>query len=406
MTRTRRRRSPFFWVKAAVLSAGALALAWLIIASSAARALPPHLLDRVGFADDRPQVLFREGAQRFVANRGQLPSKDYVSLIGLAYAAPLAGEPFVFAGFLALASNDIAHAEQLFTEARRRNPRLDAPRLALISIYMQTGRPGPAGQEIAATTRAIPTSANVLIDELVRVAQNPATRPALVVAIGADPLMAEVLNRLASADAGPDAMLELAARQPPSPGGPVAPWQGRLIELLIDRGELGRARQLWRQFAGAEGQADALIYDSEFRGLPGGPPFNWLYAANETGSAERSASGGLDVDFFGRRSGQLVSQLLTLAPGRYQLALRAEGSANGQGAQLIWRIACRGGAGLLALPLGNVTFSPRDFSQSFAVPGSGCAAQTIELVGVAGEFPAQQTARITNLTLRSTGGAR
>ena len=65
-----------------------------------------------------------------------------------------------------------------------------------------------------------------------------------------------------------------------------------------------------------------------------------------------------------------------------------------------------GKAGLVELPLGNVTYSPQDFSRNFVVPAGGCPAQTIELVGVAGEYPAQQTARITGLTLRPGGTAR
>lgn len=406
MSRAKRQRSPFFWAKAAILSAGMLALAWLIVSASAVRSMPPHLLDRLGIPDTTPRTRFKQAEQQLVQNRGQLPGADYAALIAIANEVPLASEPFVFAGFQTLAANDIGRAEQLFAEARRRNPRLPAARLALISIYLNTDRPGPAGQEIAATIRTVPGSANVLIDELVRISQNPASRRALAAAIGDDPLMAEVLNRLVRTDAAPDAILELAARQPPAADGRFAPWQSRIVEMMIDRGELARARQLWRGFARAEEQAGGLLYDPEFRGLPGGPPFNWVYASNEIGSAERSASGGLDVDFFGRRSGQLVSQLLTLAPGSYQLAFRAEGSANGQGAQLVWRIACRGGAGLVELPLGNVTYSPQDFSRNFVVPAGGCPAQTIELVGVAGEYPAQQTARITGLTLRPGGTAR
>lgn len=383
-----------------------LALAWLIVSASAVRSMPPHLVERLGITDTTLRSRFRQAEQQLIQNRGELPSGDYETLIATVNEAPLASEPFVFAGFQALTANDIGRAEQLFLEARRRNLRLPPARLALISIYLNTRRPGPAGQEIAATIRTVPGSADVLIEQLVRVAQNPASRRALAAAIGDDPLMAEVLNRLVRTNAGPDAVLELAERQPAASDGRFAPWQSRLVEMMIDRGDLARARQLWRGFARAEEQAGGLLYDPEFRGLPGGPPFNWVYAANEIGSAERSASGGLDVDFFGRRSGQLVSQLLTLSPGSYRIAFRAEGSANGQGAQLMWRIGCRGGAGLVELPLGNVTYSPQDFSGNFSVPAGGCPAQTIELVGVAGEFPAQQTARITNLTLRPVGTAR
>lgn len=362
------------------------------------------MLARLGIAGDEPLLLFPAAGQELITSDGRLSRSTYERLLAAAQRQPLAADPLMFAGMRALGANDLAGAERALVEARERNPRLRLARMALVGLYLRLNRVPEATAEIAALVRILPEAGNALVPELARLAMSKDTRPALAAALGADPLMAQVLDHLVRNNADPALVLELGARQPLDANGNFAAWQAGVIRRLVDAGDLARAQSVWRSFAGLREPGGSLIYDPEFRGLPGGEPFNWMLSSSNVGSAERAPGGGLDVDFFGRVSGPLASQLLVLQPGRYRLSLRAEGSADAQGSRLLWRLSCRGGPALLELPLQDITYTPRALVGSFSVAAAGCPAQTIELRGLAGEFPARQAVKITDLKLESEGG--
>lgn len=391
-------------LRAAVLVPFALALGWLVLTTSGARAFPPHLGIAERLDPDRPERLYREAGREFVANRGRLSSETYDRLAAAARRDPLAADPFTFFGMRALTAGDMRRAEQLLIEARRRNPRGRITRLALLGLYLQTDRVADASAEIAVMVRLIPRSSDLLIPELARLAAAPQTGAAVVEAIGADPLMAHVLDRLVQNGADPDLVLRLAARQQPRPD-QGEQWQARLLHSMVERGQIDRARAVWRRFARVENVSAPLIYDAEFRGQRGLVPFNWDLMASAVGSAERVSGPALEATFFGRQSGILARQLLTLSPGRYRLSMVAEGSANGQGSQLVWSLTCQpGGSALLELPVTDVSYAPKTLSGEFTVPAGGCPGQWLQLSGIAAEFPTTQSARISGLTLQRAGG--
>jgi hypothetical protein len=251
----------------------------------------------------------------------------------------------------------------------------------------------------------MPRSQEVLIPELTKLAVAPKSRNAVLQAIGDSSLMTAVLDHLAARGADTQLILALAARQRPSTT-TFAQWQTRVLQRLSEAGEVRRAYDLWLRFLGQTEAPASTIYDPDFKGLPGPPPFNWALHSSELGSAEFVAGEAIEVTYFGRGPAALARQLLLLRPGQYTFEVQAEGQANGQGSKLVWRLGCQGlQSPLLSMPLEQVTYTPKRLSGRFSVPG-GCGAQWLELVGVPAEFPTAQSARVTGVQIVRSGAAR
>lgn len=398
-------RSVSWWVRAAAVFAGAVALAWLVVMASADRAFTPQLLERLGLEQTSSDIVFRTVGQEMMTNRGELSPASYQRVGEAALKDPLASEPFTFFALRAVAQGDLPTGERLLAEARRRNPRDRMARLLLVSVYLRTARIADGVREIGSLLRIMPGAHELLVPELAKLALDPRTRGAIMEAVGAHPLMAAVLNHLAQQDADTDLILSLSSRQPAGTG-TFMPWQTKVLGRLTDRGEARRAYQLWLRYLGRTEGPGGTVYDPRFQGLPGPAPFNWALDSSQAGSAEFVAGPAMEVSYFGRAEGVLARQLLLLPPGSYNFEVQAEGDANGEGSRLLWRVMClRSQSPLFTLPLQEITYTPKRLSGQFRVP-PGCDAQWLQLVGVPAEFPTLQSARFTDLKVQAAGGTR
>lgn len=374
----------------------AIGIGWLSLT-----AYLPRIDSRLTLGAERPADIFTAAGREIVPKQGKLDEQTYRRVAAALGGDPLASEPFLLFGFRALALGDLASAERMLAESRNRNPRNETARIALMAVYLRTGRIREGSEEVATLVRLVPRARELLAPELARLATAPASRQAVVDAIGDEPIMAEVLGHLVRQNADPDLVIALAARQPRATGGRFAPWQQQLLKQLTERGDETRAYALWRGFVGSS--ANELIYDAGFTGQPGPPPFNWELTASDVGAAERGRTGGLDIEYFGRKSGPLARQLLLLRPGRYRLEFQAEGNASGQGSRILVQVACRGAESkLLEITLRGLALAPKSASGEFSV-SAGCGAQWLTFAGQAAEFPNIQRARITALALRPAG---
>ena len=393
----RRGIAPAKMLKLFLLIVAATGVAWLAVATYLPRAYPQLR------SPDDPDLVFRETGKQLLATRGRLDDAAYERLAAAMRRQPLASEPFLFFGMRALGAEDLEGAERLLVEACNRDPRSEMARLALMGLYLRTGRVREGSAEVAALVRVMPRAGELLVPELARLAATPASREAVVEAVGDEPVMADVLGLLVQNDVDPDVVLSLARRQPRREDGSFAPWQQSLLAKLVEQDEVRRAHGLWRRFVGAQG--NELLYDADFRGLPGPPPFNWELTASDVGAAEQArGGGGLEIEYFGRKSGPLARQLLLLRPGRYRLEFQVEGSANGQGSQIVLQLTCRDGTSLLDMPFRGLTYTPRGVGADINVP-AGCSSQWLSFAGRAGEFPNSQRARVSGLVLRPAGGS-
>jgi hypothetical protein len=126
------------------------------------------------------------------------------------------------------------------------------------------------------------------------------------------------------------------------------------------------------------------IYDPDFAGAAGPPPFNWAFHQPNGGAVEiaKAPSGRgrvLAVHLYDTPTQPLAVQLLTLPPGHYTLAgqvLSEEGGATG----MEWTLRCEGGPTVAARisPAGAASRWTRA-AASFDVPANGCPAQWLEL---------------------------
>ena len=319
--------------------------------------------------------------------------------------APLSEVPLLIAAREARNGGDDARSDRLLAAAVRRNPRSRYALLLQLEQDLRLGRDREAAVRMAVLTRLFSDVGGILVSEIARMAADPDTRAAAVQVMAGDPgLKAQVLEALARRGTDPDVVLELAGPLPAlAPGAAVPRWQQLLISGLVDRGELARAHAIWSRLLGDDGSPrDRGLYDPEFRGLPGPPPFNWVLEMSADGFAERSA-GGLNVEYYGRNDARLASQLMLLPAGRYRLAFEAEGQAEGEEGQLAWTVSCHpGDSVLVAVPIVGVEFTPKRFTGEFTVP-QGCAGQWLRLSGESAEFPKPQQVTIRDLRIARAG---
>ena len=353
---------------------------------------------------EHPEVRFRLARFEFGRRQGRVSPETRAASIDALRRSALSEDAFLLSGVQAIADGDPRRGDALLEESRRRNPRSRLTRLILVDRYVRADRIDDAAIELAALNRLVPQAGSVLAPELARMARDPKTSTAAARLLGRSPEMRDaVLTQLATAGAPTAQVLSIAAQGRPSPTG--AQWQTALIEKMVSRGELGAAYALWRRFAGLGPDGGAKgVYDSNFAGAKGGPPFNWELTSGGEGVAERSTGPSLQADYFGRAPARLAHQLLLLRPGTYRLQLAAEGSAKGQGSRMIWTVTCLGKeAPLLALPVVDVAASGKRLQGSFTVPASGCPAQAIDLAGTPGDVPSTESATFTGLTLAPAG---
>jgi hypothetical protein len=379
-----------------------LLILWLVIRVSIANALlgvRPELA--AALSPDHPQaVLAIVGDDR----QAVTPSARSDVVYGLLESAPLAEEPLLLAARIADRRGEAERTDRLLDEAIRRNPRSRTGHLLRLDRQLRQNRLEEATVSIAVLSRLLPASQNLLIEELARMSGDPAVRGSIARVIETDHRMrTQLLEALARQGADPDTVFSLAGPIEPGAPGDAPRWHTQMLEGLIARGQVAQARQAWGRLAGVE-HVPHQVYDQDFAGLPGPPPFNWHFEATSDGFAELARGGlGLYVEYYGRRDAVLGGQLLTLPPGGYRLSFHAEGSAEGEGGRIAWTVTCqRDGSTLARIPITDVKLSPARFSGTFAVPVN-CPAQWLRLTGTSGEFSKDQRVTIKEFRIRRAG---
>lgn len=385
---------------------GAVLLGFLIVRYSVANALlqvGPQFAAAV--APDHPRVVLA-GALEELQLRGAATAPTERASVAAFSDAPLSEVPLLIAARKALSAGQDARAEPLIAAAVRRNPRSRFALLLRLDQEVRLGKVQEAAATMAILTRASPNSRSLLTAQLAIMAADPATRRAVRGAIGTDAqLRAGVLEQLARRGADAAIVLELAGDVRPTPPGAQAPaWQRLLIENMVERGQVAEAHRVWVRLSGADLAAvRSGIYDRDFAGLPGPPPFNWHLQTGTNGFAERT-QGGLEVQYDGRDTARLASQLLLLPPGTYHVSFTAGGDAPGENGRLAWTVACHpGGQPIVIAEIAGVEFNPKRITGQFTVPPTRCPGQWLRLVGNSAEFPEDQQVTIRELRIEGGG---
>jgi hypothetical protein len=131
------------------------------------------------------------------------------------------------------------------------------------------------------------------------------------------------------------------------------------------------------------------VYDPDFDGLPGAPPFNWALQQPNGGAVEITPApqGGrghaLAVHLYDAPTQPLAVQLINLPPGRYVLAGQSLSDAGGA-TGLDWTVRCDGGAVIARLSPAGAAGRWTAGAVTFDTPPTGCAAQWLELIAEPG----------------------
>ena len=374
---------------AALLCLGAVrAMTFVAPVDHPLRALAPRFSGHPDAATDRAMAEIGAAAAR----SAPMPQSARQGLASVAAMAPLAADPYLVEGTVAQMAGDGARAERLFLAARTRNPRSQGAHYFLAERYFKTNRIQAGLVEMGTLARLSEQASQPLIPALVAYARTPGAVAELRRFFATQP---EVRDRTLSLLAGDvrNAPLVLALMPDPRPGVTGGDWQQRLVQSMVLAGDYAGAERMWTRLSGVADRG--LLYNPQFRNLAAPPPFNWAYGSGSAGVAERSGSGGLDVIYYGREDATLASQMLRLAPGRYRLAMRVDGPSRAEG--VAWTLICYpGSSSLFQLPVG--TAGKGVVAGSFAIPATGCAAQSLELRGRPPETT--ETAQLTIFDLK------
>jgi hypothetical protein len=383
-------------------------VAWLVIRAGVVNALSraqPRIAARIAPGDPRVAAGLVAEDLRIHMIRASPAAKREANRALL--RAPLYDDPFLVAGIDRVLRRDYRGAEPLISHALARNPRARLTRLFRLDLELRAGRAEAAGSDMTILSRLLPEVQKVFVPELARLARDPQTRGPLRQALRSDPdMLNNVLNHLATHGTDPDVVLAFAGPSPPSPRSADAPdWRRALLDSMVAKGDLARAYRLWALYAHLPPGTQPGIYDGNFQGLAGTPPFNWNFASSQMGVAEPDKRGALQVEYYGRTPGELASQLLALGPGRYRLSFHAEGDLKTEQHRLIWRVQCeKSKAVILELPLANITYTGRNVATDFSVPPD-CDGQWLRLMGEPTEFPKIENVAIRAMKIQRLGAA-
>lgn len=342
---------------------------------------------------------------RSAAEGGVAPAASVARSMIAARRAPLFEEPFLIKGTMALADGRPAHAERLFAEARRRDPRSSAARYFLAMRYFATGRPREGIEETSVLTKLVSGGSDALVPALVQYAREPGAVPNLrrVLAVNR-PLRDAVLASLARDADNSELVMALAGTHVSNAQSDAAPlWQAELIKSMVARGEFVRAHRFWLRLSGLSDN-QPYLFNPDFTKVTALPPFNWSLISSDAGVAERGASGGLQIIYYGRTDADFASQLVLLASGSYELRMKVTREADTRlPSGLGWTITCHGTRRLLQVPVGGGAGTPRALIGRFTVPAD-CPAQMLTLSGSAREFAEGEQALFEDLELVKLAG--
>lgn len=358
-------------------------------------------------APNNPDVVLEQVMGEFITKRGVLSRSSMVRMEKAAVHAPLDARPYLFR-----AVDDVLHQNSKQVVAtleagRRLDGRQRWIRLFLLDQYLRAGRYPQAAEQLSVLSRLVTAAQAPILSQFAQMSQAPETRDAVRETLRRDPVLeVNVLTALAHANPDPALLFSIASPRARAAAGQPNGWGQALIEALVQKGRFVQARKSWLTLFGiGADQARQSVYNPQFGGARGTPPFNWAFASGSIGAAI-PRNGQLNVDYYGREDGPLASQLLVLQPGRYRLTYTLAGST---GVGLSWTVNCadqRNGTPLASIAVPQAASALQRFMGVLTVPSQGCSAQWLQLVGTAAEFPTAVSATISDVALQPVGSPR
>lgn len=400
--------SPRGLASALVLAIAGLALAWLCLRTTIVGTLPATAPVVKSVAPDNADVVLTRAtlrlAQRPNLIGGTPRGFDPATLAAVRRAAaiaPLDARYFLILGYQQLAEGQQAKGIKTLEAGQRLDPRNRIIHLVLLERYLLTNRFVEAGQQMSVLSRLVSAVQPMMASAMAQMMIQPDMRNAARQALRTDPILERsVLTTLARGDNAPADIFNLASPAGIADAGQPDSWGPVLVSRLVATDRFQTARAIWQRVYGLSTAAVAApVFNPSFAASPASAPFNWTLAASGLGAAD-PRNGALEIDYYGRDSGDLASQMIVLSPKRYTISFAAEGGKPDSASHLFWTVACAGAQKIvlanIPVPVGPGLRRARGM---FTVPAD-CSAQTLTLRAEAGEFPAPIALTIKDLVLR------
>jgi hypothetical protein len=175
-----------------------------------------------------------------------------------------------------------------------------------------------------------------------------------------------------------------------------------LVNRLLGDGRFAEARTIWGDMTGAGPPNGNLIYDGDFAGRPGAPPFNWRLTANSGVYAEVTVTAdgapALRAELPSDDSDLLAEQLVVAPAGRYRFSGRVMVEQAAEGGALDWGVWCSSTNASLVKASFTAAGAWRPFQLDFDVPDS-CGTLAIRLQTEGGDGGGQTIAWSNKLSL-------
>jgi hypothetical protein len=384
----------------------ALVLIWLILRQLVLLLLAssPDLPLKPLWPVSAPTVIAQSDARSLGAMRSERAS---ASRLGRALLGdPLAPEPFYTEAVIRIRRGDHVGAIRLLEQARRREPRWAPPRVLLAQQYLLAGKVERAVDEIADLLRLGANVDGKLLEVLVPLSRDPASRPAVLASLRRNPPLRQAFVDYVSRQGGDASLLFKSLVSAPDAAA-ASDEQAAVVNMLVASGDFQRAYLAWINFLPESALSGiAFIYDGDFTGLPGPPPFNWRLSSDSSGNAELVRKSGLpqgtalEATYFSEQPVTLAQQTIVLEPGSYAFSYSAIGSREGEGSGgLGWSLRCVGKNSAELFRSGLLPSNPTRVDVRFVVPPSDCSAQVLTLAGTSGDVPATIRADYSGLAM-------
>lgn len=370
---------------AALLAVAGLSIGGLCVRVALIGAMPPDAPSLLSIASHDPDVVLGKASDALVRQHGILDRATLNAVRRAATVAPLDARAFLILGHQQMLDGEPRRALATWEAGQRLDPRQRLIHILLLDRYLRTGRYASAATQFSVLARLMGETQASVATAMAQMSLAPETRDAVRRTLATDPwLERAVLVALARSGTPPATIFALASPVARAEAG--GSWGPALVARLVEGGRFAAARAVWaRVHHLPPATTVAPIFNAGFVSSAASPPFNWMLAAGGMGVAELR-QGGLSIDYYGRDSGDLASQLLVLQPGRYRFSFSVEPGKT-DAASLIWTIACANGnrAALMNVPV-VAAAARRQIVADFAVPAN-CPAQMLSLRGEAGDYP-------------------
>jgi hypothetical protein len=321
--------------------------------------------------------------------------------------APLASEPFAAIAAASLIENPRGNTggeSALLAEALRRDPRSRPARILLMRQMAVSGDMEGAFAQLDVLYRLNPVLVTRAMESIAGLVNTPKRMDAALAALaGRSNLYQPFVVGMVGKNKPREIVVRLAQGLPANI---LAKPEIRnsVVAQLVEVQEFALARSIWQ--AGLAKQPSGLVFAPDFADRQTPPPFNWRLFETTSGAADFVKPQGLAVNYYDRSPGRLVSQIVTLPPGRYRLYAEFK-LVGGSADNVRLRIGCFGGPEALAeIPLFASGPGLRKAEAGFEVPAQACSGQELAVWGIVTEKRSEAEVELQRVDILPGGSSR